>query len=201
MVGFILTGCTDFTRYRTGKVLKEGKKRVTYPDIAAGGTKKDEILIIPRFGIDYGLGKGYEAGWRINSTSVSGEIRKQLLYEEKCKVNFAVESKLSIGSVSYCNYGGTFSFNNPHYIFGNTQEYIGVRHNIYFDSHDETKRMQLIKEKFRNDSNIQLTVGREFFSDDTFRIYIEFNGYKYIEKSDKEKNEILVVSIGTTYEY
>ncbi len=197
----VLTGCTDFTRYKTGKVLEKGKKRVTYPDIAAVNNEEVQILVLPKVGMDYGLGNGVEAGWRIASTSVSGDIRKQLLYEKKSKVNFAVESGVSIGTVSYGNYGGTLSYNNKHVIFGDTQEYIGIHHNVYFDSHDESRRLQLIKERFRNDSNIQFTVGRQFFPDDVVNIFLEGNFYKYTEKDKEDEEPTFVLSIGVTHEY
>ncbi len=121
----LLTGCINFTKYKTGKVLKKHERTTTVGEFII---KKDsdgsEMGIIPKAEANFGLGKGFEIDMSFNWFLIGAELRKQILYEEKQIVNLSADAGIHKGiGMTSLNTGITISktFKNE------VEPYIGIR--------------------------------------------------------------------------
>ena len=186
-----LNGCIDFTRYKTGKVLEQGKVKLTIGEGLMLDSADDFIVVIlPKIGVSAGVGNGWEIGGMINMISLGADARKQFMYEEEKGINSSFDLGVNIGrEVNSINGGFTFSKT----ISSKEEPYFGLRYNKYLKNFTEESEMLDDLEKI---SNVQVTLGIKRKSS-KFAVYPELNLYKFTE----DGGDILTaVGIGTTYE-
>lgn len=186
----LFTGCMDFTRYKTGKVLEQGKVRLTLGEgLGLYGEGEGIGTILPKVGVSAGLGKGLEVGCMTNVMVLGGDIRQQVMYEEENGVNATIDLGVNSGMTTSINGGFTLSKTTD----SKKEPYFGVRYNKYFNNYYEDDELFDEIEKL---SNIQTTVGIKL-PISRFAVYPELNFYKFTE----EEGIITIMGIGTTFEF
>lgn len=175
----VLTGCTDFTRYKTGRSVKSGGYRYSVGEVALGGNEEDIAIVpIPKVSLGKDIGHKTEINGTVSLTALNVEIRKQILEEEKNFLNLSLEGGAGIGSYSG---GFTLSKRTNEYL----EPYFGVRYNNYYT------RKYGILDGIDDVSNYQITVGTKIGY--YFSIYPEINIFKYKEENRELKSNMLTV--------
>lgn len=188
----LLNGCMDFTRYKTGKVVEQGKVKLTLGEGIGLNCGNDSIAtILPKIGVSVGVGNGLEIGGMINTLSLGADVRKQIMYEEEKGINTSFDLGVNMGiEVNSINGGFTFSKT----ISSKEEPYFGLHYNKYLKNYNEESELFDDLEKI---SNVQATVGIKIKSS-RFAVYPELNLYKFTEVGG---DILTVVGIGTTFEF
>lgn len=194
LIFFILlfSGCINFTRYKTGKVLKANESRTT---IGEAVIKKDcdgsGAGILPKITGDFGIGNGFEIDVTCNLFLIGIELRKQILYENRHKINLAADMGINkgVGTMSIIK-GVTISKT----LKNEAEPYIGVYHNKNINKEIDVGigYMELV-----NPTNIQTTIGIKNKLTDKWSLYTELNIFRYLEKVEEFPEEKGAVVFGT----
>lgn len=200
IIVLLFNGCLDFTRYKSGKVLKTGEVKITGGEVIVGGDgESGSAFILPKIGASFGLGKGVELGVGTNTISVGAEIRKQFLTEEKNGVNATVEAGVNGGAVVSFNGGMTFSKT----LKNGKEPYFGLHYNKYKqeNEYDEFGEGFIYEEvNFGQLSSLQLTTGLKMSFQSGFELYPEINIYRYTEEhSELSSDAIILFGLGMGY--
>ena len=184
-----LNGCIDFTRYKTGKVLEQGKVKLTIGEgLGLYGAGAGMGTIWPKVGVSVGVGKGLEIGCVTNVMILGGDIRQQIMYEEENGINATFDFGVNSGMATSVNSGFTLSKTTN----SKKEPYFGLRYNKYFNNYDDE-----LFDDIEKISNLQATVGVKMPAS-SFAVYPELNFYKFTE----DGGDILtVIGIGTTFEF
>lgn len=197
LMALMFTGCLDFTRYKTGKVLKTGENKIVLGEpIVLGNDKGIGAVPVPKIAYSVGSGKGYEVGITFNLISLSLELRKQLLYEEKTGINMTLDGSLCTGGSCSGGFTASKSLKNG------KEPYIGVRYNKYADkTRDEEEVVAESEEnvdsksldRYDQISSVQLTTGIKVPINEKLKWYTEMNIYRYTEEHERLGNDALVL--------
>lgn len=195
LIVLIFNGCLDFTRYKTGKVLKTGENKIVLGEpIILGNDKGVAAVPVPKIAYSVGTGKGYEAGITFNTISLSLELRKQLLYEEKRGINMTLDGTLCTGGSCSGGFTASKSLKNG------KEPYIGVRYNKYANKTKDEEEVVVEEnidskslDRFDQISSVQLTAGIKVPITEKLKWYTEMNIYRYTEKHERLGNDALVL--------
>lgn len=193
----LFTGCMDFSRYKTGKVLKTGDVRVTIGDVAI---TEDGAGLSPKLGVSCGLGKGFEIGVIANQMVVGADIRKSFINNETKGIHGSIDLGImdGFGSPSY-NVGATLSKN-----ISNNELYLGVRYNKYFEDSDSDDIDDSIfedLEEYLDFTNIQTTAGIKIPLTKNFSIYPEINIFNFVGKGSGDNHFSTIGCVGAGFEF
>lgn len=192
LMALMFTGCLDFTRYKTGKVLKTGENKIVLGEpIVLGNDKGIGAVPVPKIAYSVGSGKGYEVGITFNLISLSLELRKQLLYEEKTGINMTLDGSVCSGVST----SGGLTVSKT--IAKKREPYLGIRYNKYYEKDREKDSLEDKEidnfERSNQISSVQLTAGVKIPISDAWSWYTEMNIYRYTEEHEKLGNDALVV--------